>query len=458
MPLRKFGKNDILYNQIKTHPSSSFFVYSGTIYYNNRAVERGGHGVFSLTSVPSPTGSVSLFEYNVDRSGSEWLRHSYHDVNADRTVNSPLTIGPSSSVSGDPLHSPNVQNTGLIYPFIVKGLAKQSFKNIKRWNYVSDYNYGDIITGSYQMSASISRKLFQASHNFNDYNITGSAIKNSLDYAKRLGEHYDYPSGSSKETNLIQIPSIFYGSEIKKGTVKLNFYVTGTLVAQLRDSRRNGALIQKSFTRTAIAGTGSTAFDNEIAGCVLYKEGFILLTGSWELARHFPTNIYEERNVLTDTDYLGNTLTSSATWTRFGMGMPENFAPTTEYSGSTTAASASFSLEFAGTHKIPTMTMLTHANKGEFNHSNNPTYISSSNENLYSPVTGSNIYIEPKLKIKNVHSSSYADPSGSLVKTTYITKIGIYDEREKLIGIASLAKPVKKTEDRDLTFKLKLDI
>jgi hypothetical protein len=57
-----------------------------------------------------------------------------------------------------------------------------------------------------------------------------------------------------------------------------------------------------------------------------------------------------------------------------------------------------------------------------------------------------------------VHSASYSDPTGSLVKTTYITKIGIYDDKKKLIGVASVAKPVKKTEDRDLTFKLKLDI
>jgi hypothetical protein len=60
--------------------------------------------------------------------------------------------------------------------------------------------------------------------------------------------------------------------------------------------------------------------------------------------------------------------------------------------------------------------------------------------------------------IKNVHSASYSDPSGSLKKTTYITKVGIYDDKKKLIGIASVAKPVKKTEERDLTFKLKLDI
>ena len=44
------------------------------------------------------------------------------------------------------------------------------------------------------------------------------------------------------------------------------------------------------------------------------------------------------------------------------------------------------------------------------------------------------------------------------MKTTYITKINIYDENRNLLGVAKLAKPVKKLEDRDLTFKLKLDL
>jgi len=39
------------------------------------------------------------------------------------------------------------------------------------------------------------------------------------------------------------------------------------------------------------------------------------------------------------------------------------------------------------------------------------------------------------------------------------SKIGfsIVDENKNLIGIAKLATPVKKTEERDITFKLKLD-
>ena len=52
----------------------------------------------------------------------------------------------------------------------------------------------------------------------------------------------------------------------------------------------------------------------------------------------------------------------------------------------------------------------------------------------------------------------YENYTGSLEKHTYISKVGLYDENKNLIGIAKLAKPIKKTENRDFTFKLKVDI
>jgi len=67
------------------------------------------------------------------------------------------------------------------------------------------------------------------------------------------------------------------------------------------------------------------------------------------------------------------------------------------------------------------------------------------------------IYDENELKIKNVVSSSFSPSTASFAKETYITRIAIYDENRNMIGIANLANPVKKTEDRDFTFKLKVD-
>jgi hypothetical protein len=433
MPLYKFRDGDLFYNQIKAHPSSSFFVYNSSIYYNKQATKPGS-SVAHATMVP--VGHVSLFEYNVDR-----------PTVADLT----MTIGPSSSIptGSDTQHlakagptGPNVRNTGLIYPWVYKGIQKVAFKNIKRVSYIHNYMQGDVITGSYQLSSSITRQRYTALHLFNHSNRTGSALKHPLRQAKMLGPHYDFPSGSSVATNVIQIPSIFYGSKIKKGTVDLKYYMTGNVVGRLKDSRQDGALIQSE-------GTEGSANDGQIAGVVLYKEGFIILTGSWNLATTF-----SDSDKIGDKDYLGNAIgpAENGSWLNFGFGANDKVTA----GANLTNGSASFEINFAGTHRVPTVTMLAHANKGELNYSNNLTYLSASQTS--SVTSGSYQYIQSEKVIKNIYSSSYAEPTGSLVKTTYINKIGIYDRRKKLIGIASLAKPVKKTEDRDLTFKLKLDI
>ena len=428
MPLYKFGAGDVFYNRIKAHPSSSFYIYSGSVYYQNKSTEPGSN-VANVNGVP--VGNVSLFELNVDRVATSTGR----------------SIGPVSLTA-----SQNVTDKGTIYPFVYKGLDQVAFKGITRDSYNTDYAFGDVITGSYMMSASITRKLYDASAGFNDTNEDGAALRNSLDFAKRLGQHYDFPSGSSTPTNVIYIPSIFYGSGIKKGTVELKYYITGTLVAHCRDSRYDGALIMSGNSDSGLVQDGATV------GAVLYNEGAIILTNTNALAPTAvgsPTlNGYTDR---TNTTVANVTVLSS--WLTFGTGLPQGNSPSLDHlPGQAFLQSASFGLDFAGTHKIPTVTMLANANRGELNYTNNPTYAQSSSVAFMRPITGSNLYHEQARTIKNTHSSSYSDPTGSLEKTTYITKVGIYDDNKKLIGIASVAKPVKKTEDRDLTFKLKLDI
>ena len=64
MPLYKFGDGDLFYNQLKAHPSSSFFINDSRIFYNNKATEPGS---FAANATNVPVGHISLFEYNVDR-------------------------------------------------------------------------------------------------------------------------------------------------------------------------------------------------------------------------------------------------------------------------------------------------------------------------------------------------------------------------------------------------------
>ena len=104
--------------------------------------------------------------------------------------------------------------------------------------------------------------------------------------------------------------------------------------------------------------------------------------------------------------------------------------------------------------------MFAHADQGELNNSSNPTFIDfdDRNDNEEEVTLSANRYVEDtELTISNVVKSEHSNASGSFEKTTYISKIGIYDEDKNLIGIAKLATPIKKTESRSYTFKMKLD-
>ena len=413
MAYKKFKSNDIFHNTLEMHPQYDFVIYDGQIYLNNRGEIAGAH-VTNAGGVP--TGHVSLYELNVDRAAS---------------ATPPFTALDSTGVQNPP--------KGLIYPWVIKSGDRVSFKNLSKSAY-NELLSGQGLTGSYPMSASIVHQQFTASAT----SRTGSAsritsLKNIFNQYKPLSNHYAFNSSlgdkSTQELSLISIPSIIFGTSIKKGSVDLNFYVSGTLIGQLKDENRDGNLIQVG----PIGSNGS----GSVAGVVLYNEGFVSLTGSWDLGNGFPGE-----------DYGGlNAITASA-WSVFGAGANDGL-------GASTVVSSSFGLSFMGTTKSQTITMLSHAEKGEFNHSNNPTYrtFGQTENMIVSAQSSSAKYIQnSNIAIKNVVSSSYSDPYADFKKTTYISSVAIYDENRNLIGIAKLATPVKKTEDLEYTIKMKLDI
>ena len=115
-----------------------------------------------------------------------------------------------------------------------------------------------------------------------------------------------------------------------------------------------------------------------------------------------------------------------------------------------------FRISFEGVNYVPTITMFAHAPKGEINNSTNPTVFVKSQTR--DPSNDGSVYREfEDLEFTKLEHSDYVS-TGSYEKQTYISKIGIYDDQKRLIGIAKLANPVRKTEDREYTFKLKLDI
>jgi hypothetical protein len=390
MSLRKIKPTEIFINQVEFNPKVNFYVYNGKTYYNEQP-EISGSFTNNLLNVP--VGHISLYELNVDRNQSQ---------------------------------------TGLIHPFITKDSSLTSFKTISTTSFNTDFSYGDIVTGTYPMSATILREYYQTGETRTNLN----ALKNTLNYYQYISNHYSYSSSlgdkSTQTLNLISIPSIFYGSSIKKGTIKLDFYISGTLIGSLEDKNSNGELIQT-------APSGSTG-SGSVAGVVLYTEGFLILTGSWGLE----TGV--SRNYLND---ISNQVTSS--WLYFGAGM----LGTEPYTNGS-LPSSSFNLRFDGTNKIPVMTLFAHAKRGELNYSLNPTFINSGS--YVQPINNSSSFIENEfVQSTNVVSSSF-NTEPYFEKITFISSIKLYDENKNVIGIAKVAKPIRKSQDRDLSFKIKLDL
>jgi len=332
-------------------------------------------------------------------------------------------------------------STALIYPYITKGGSLSSFSTVSTTDFNSDFAYGDEIAGSYPLSASITRQHYAAG--FTDLESGGrnyrkriEALRNTIDFYSNVSKHFMVSSSASGrdltavEMNMIDVPSIFFGSSIDKGTIDLKFYVTGTLIGRAQDLYKNGEII---VTEPSGTTTGSV-------GIALYNEGFIILTSSNSITTDFKD------------DYLGTGVVQFPTWNYF----------CSTGSAATPIHSSSYKIEFSGSTTTPTITMFAHARRGVLNYSNNPTYIKYSSSGSASEdlqITSSNMYMENDQRyIINAISSSYSKAEEFFEKQTFISKIGLYDDDNNLIAIAKLANPVRKKETDEYTFKLKLDI
>lgn len=389
----KFKPDDIIINRIKAHPKQSFFIYDEKVYINDKLNRE----------LTVPFNYVSLYELNIDRSG-EFIEPSvvgYKSVIPDKTQFNSI-IGKAHKNS---LYNPNS-------------------------------------SGSYKMSASITR-IYSTPSSITYLGVENTikntrmlALQNSANDYTTLSKHYNFESTdyltrdlTSATVNLVNIPTIFYESSIKKGSVNLKFYITGSLIAECADIKRNGELIQT---------TGSSLLDHTV-GVVLYDQGVIILTSSANLGTGPAV-----------ADFNGGGV-DNASWLFYGAGANDNITHATEINN------ASFKLEFEGTSYTNTMTLFCHSKKAEQNYSNNPTFLESGSF-CSSYYTSSFSYSEPSIPIKNIVSSSYSGYEERFERTTYISKIGIYDESDNLIMIASLARPIKKEENDEYTFKLTYDI
>lgn len=434
MSLKKFKSREVFTNTMKAHPACDFIVTEGRVIYNNVPDQTGPKNT-DVRNVDTGKGYISLYEFNIDRP----------EVATDRIIGKNYTASYSEWVASYGLANEAVtfvQDNGRIYPWISKDSARSSFNTVGETSYNNEFAYGEVLTGEYPLSASITRELIATPFASADsYNARYVALRNSLNFYGLRSEHYkvssSYGNKDVQALNTIAVPSIFYGTQIKPGTVSLKMYVTGTLIGELQDKRKNGELIQVNSGSHASNGANS----GSVAGVVLYDEGYIVLTGSWAMNG--------------DTYSLGaGAAMVSPSWLYFGTGGNDGLTTTTQGNGFENFLT---NMSFLGTTETQVLTMFAHAKRGEANYSTNPTYLQYGQDKTF--FTSSNVYQEnTELLIKNFASSSHATYSASFERQVYISRVGIYDSNKNLLGVATLSSPILKKADEDISFKLKLDV
>ena len=90
-----------------------------------------------------------------------------------------------------------------------------------------------------------------------------------------------------------------------------------------------------------------------------------------------------------------------------------------------------YNISFNNTVEINSTIYFCRANHNEYNYSANMTYLSAS-----------------KIRVKNESTD---------VPVSYITTVGLYNDRRELLAVAKLSEPLKKTPDTEFTLRVRLD-
>ena len=88
-------------------------------------------------------------------------------------------------------------------------------------------------------------------------------------------------------------------------------------------------------------------------------------------------------------------------------------------------------IQFNNTTELNSTIYFCRANHNEYNYSANPTYLNSS-----------------KIRVKNETTD---------VPVSYITTVGLYNDRRELLAVAKLSEPLKKSPDTEFTLRVRLD-
>jgi hypothetical protein len=243
-----------------------------------------------------------------------------------------------------------------------------------------------------------------------------------------------------------------FKDKIKPGTYSLEVLISGSTNTTLADKRsillsdisgatgptRRECASGEYGILYAVKSTGSTALDtgaasaNRIQGLVFYEAGIAVISPSI-FAKYDAT--YE--NPATSSTYLSSSQIGILTGLAdIGFSGSSNVAQLIQSNSLGDIidgfATRILTSSYQSTTEINSTIYFCRAFNSEFNYSSNPTYLSAS-----------------EIRVKG------GDPLTPPV--SYITTVGLYDDKNQLLAVAKLSEPVKKTPETELIARVRLD-
>ena len=189
--------------------------------------------------------------------------------------------------------------------------------------------------------------------------------------------------------------------------------------------------IERSQTGGDVGNLVNAANTSENMGLIFYQQGIAVL----DMKKVFNPNQFMTGSIFSVGEFSTTPISASF--------IPDfvvsaSIDDVLDHVCSTRFGSGSYTtLTFQNNTKINSTLIFCRATADEFNFSSNPTYYDTDNNN----------------KIVVIQDGS----EGVQKSFSFVTTIGLYDAGEELLAVAKLSRPVEKNDEKDLTFRVRLD-
>ena len=188
--------------------------------------------------------------------------------------------------------------------------------------------------------------------------------------------------------------------------------------------------IERSFSGGDVGNLVNASNTSETVGLLFYQQGIAILdlakvtSGSQLMSGSIAAVGNSNGSVIMSDKFIPNFLTSAS------------IDDVVEHVSSVRFHSASQTfLTFQNNTQINSTLIFCRATADEFNFSSNPTYVDSN---------GRIVVIDETQQ-------------GVQKSFSFVTTVGLYDANEQLLAVAKLSRPVEKNDEKDLTFRVRLD-